>query len=59
MNLKTLGVCKKHLDEYITQKHANFWEDEIMKTPKRWRKVVEQNGTYVIEKYLQISKYYL
>jgi len=25
-----------------------FWKDEIFKLPERWRKVIEQNGTYII-----------
>jgi len=48
-NFDSLEACKNHLEQFIAQKDVKFWENEIMKLPQRWQKVVEQNGTYVIE----------
>jgi len=45
-NFDSLKACKNHLEQFISQKDAKFWENGIMKIPQRWRKVVEQNGTY-------------
>ena len=42
-----LEDCKRHLDQFFTQKDKKFWEDGIMKLPEKWQKVVEQNGEYV------------
>jgi len=43
----TLEDCKKHLEEFFAYKIRKFWENGIL--PKRWRKVVEKNGEYIIE----------
>ncbi|XP_018366071.1 PREDICTED: histone-lysine N-methyltransferase SETMAR-like [Trachymyrmex cornetzi] len=48
-SFNSLEDCKNHLDQFIAEKDAKFWENGIMKLPERWRKVVEQNGTYVVE----------
>ena len=29
-------------------KKIKFWEDEIMKLPEKWQKIVEQNSEYVV-----------
>ena len=42
-----LKDCKRHLEQFSDQKDK-FWEDEIMKLPKKWKKLVEQNGEYVV-----------
>ena len=36
--------CKRHLEQFFVQKDKKFWEDEIMKFPGKWQKVVEQNS---------------
>lgn len=33
----------------IINKSLKFWEDEIMKLPVKWEKVVEQNGKYTVQ----------
>jgi len=48
-NFDFLEDCKNHLEQIIAQKDAKFWENGIIKLSQRWRKVVEQNGTYVID----------
>jgi len=48
-NFDSLEACKNHLEQFIVQKDAKFWKNRIMKLSQRWQKVVEQNGTYVIE----------
>ena len=30
-------------------KKIKFWEDEIMKLPEKWQKIVEQNCEYVVQ----------
>ena len=47
-NFNSLEDCKRHLDQFFTQKDKKFWEDGIMKLPEKWQKVVEQNGEYVV-----------
>ena len=46
-SFSSLEDCKRHLDQFFTQKDKKFWEDGIMKLPEKWQKVVEQNGEYV------------
>ena len=36
----SLEDCKRHLKQFFAQKDKNFWEDRIMKLPKKWQKVV-------------------
>jgi len=43
----TLWV-KNHLEKFFAEKPKRFWKDRIFKLPERWKKVVEQNGTYII-----------
>ena len=40
----SLEDCKMYPEQYFAQKDKKFWEDEIMKLPERWQKVLEQNG---------------
>ena len=42
-------AVKRHLKQFFTQKYKMFWEDEIMKLPGKWQKVVEQNDEYVVQ----------
>lgn len=50
-NFDSLKACKNHLEQFIAQKDATFWENGIthMKLPEKWQKVVEQNGIYIVE----------
>jgi len=46
---KASTVCQgNHLEKFFAEKPERFWKDEIFKLPERWRKIVEQNGTYII-----------
>ena len=44
----SLEDCKKHLEEFFVQKDKKFRENEIIKLPEKWQKVVEENGDYVV-----------
>ena len=44
----SLEYCKRHLEQFFAQK-GKFWEDKIMKLPKRSQKTVEQNGEYIVQ----------
>ncbi|KOX68982.1 Histone-lysine N-methyltransferase SETMAR [Melipona quadrifasciata] len=46
-SLKSIGEIKTHLDEYFTSKLKQFWKEGIMRLPERWKKVIEQNGSYI------------
>ena len=46
--LHSLEDCKKHLEEFFVQKDKKFRENEIIKLPEKWQKVVEENGDYVV-----------
>ena len=41
--------CKNHLIQFFAQKSQKFYSDEIMILPEKWQKVVNQNGTYIID----------
>ena len=45
----SLVDIKNHIDKFFVEKPQKFWEDGIFKLPERWRKVVEQKGTYIIK----------
>ena len=47
--VNSLKDCKMHLEQFFAQKDKKFWEDEIMKLPGKWQKVVEQNGEYIVQ----------
>ena len=42
-------AVKRHLKQFFTQKYKMFRENEIMKLPGKWQKVVEQNDEYVVQ----------
>lgn len=46
-NFISLDDIKSHLDNFFDGKSKKFWKDGIFNLPDRWKKVVEQNGTYV------------
>ena len=47
-NFNSLEDCKRYLEQFFAQKDKKFWEDEIMKLPEKWQKVVEQNSEYAV-----------
>ncbi|OAD59371.1 Histone-lysine N-methyltransferase SETMAR, partial [Eufriesea mexicana] len=47
-NFYSLVKIKNHIEKFFAEKPERFWKDGIIKLPERWRKVVEQNGTYII-----------
>ena len=47
-NFNSLEDCRRHLEQFFAQK-IKFWEDEIMKLPEKWQKIVEQNCEYVVQ----------
>ena len=46
---ESLEAIKNHLTQYFDEKDKTFWEKGIMDLPRRWAKVIEQNGQYIIE----------
>jgi len=47
-SFNSLVEVKNYLEKFFAEKPERFWKDGIFKLPERWRKVVEQNGTYII-----------
>jgi len=47
-SFNSLVEVKNHLKKFFAEKPERFWKDGIFKLPERWRKIVEQNGTYII-----------
>ncbi|KOC70126.1 Histone-lysine N-methyltransferase SETMAR [Habropoda laboriosa] len=47
-NFNSMVEIKNHIEKFFAEKSEKFWKDGIFKLPERWRKVVEQNGTYII-----------
>ena len=45
----SLEDCKRHLEQFFSQKDKKFWEDGITKLPEKWQKAVEQNGEYIVQ----------
>ena len=48
-HFNSLEDRKSHLEQFFAQKDKTFWEDEIMKLPEKWQKVVEQNSECVVQ----------
>ena len=46
---KSVSEIKTHLDEYFASKSQQFWKEGIMRLPERWKKVIEQNGSYITQ----------
>ena len=42
-------AIKSHFVQFIAEKSQKFYERGIMNLPKRWQKVIEQNGKYIID----------
>ena len=47
-SFNSLVEIKNHLEKFFAEKPERFWKDGIFKLPERWRKIVEQNGIYII-----------
>ena len=45
-NCNSLEDCKR---QFFGQKDKKFGEDEIMKLPEKWQKVVEQKCEYFVQ----------
>ena len=43
---------KSHLVYFFADNNEKFYERGIMKLSKRWQKVIEQNGKYIIDQSL-------
>ena len=43
-NFNSLEDCKRHLEQFFVQNDKKVWEDEIMKLPEKWQKVLEQTN---------------
>ena len=39
---------ENHLSDFFQNQDPAFWERGILDLPRRWAKVIEQNGTYLI-----------
>jgi histone-lysine N-methyltransferase SETMAR len=39
----SLEDCQRHLEQFFVQKDKKFWEDEVIKLPEKWQKIVELN----------------
>ena len=48
-NFNSKNDIKMYLDQYFADKPEKFWEEGIMRLPERWRKVIEQKGSYIIQ----------
>ena len=42
-------AVKNELIQFFDSKNQTFYESGIMKLTKRWKKVIEQNGQYIID----------
>ncbi|EZA55222.1 Histone-lysine N-methyltransferase SETMAR [Ooceraea biroi] len=40
---------KQHLEQFFPEKDKKFFERGIMQLPKRWQKIVDQIGEYIVE----------
>ena len=45
----SLEDYKRHPEQFFAQKDKKFWEDIIMKLSEKWKKVVKQNGEYIVQ----------
>ena len=48
-NFNSLEDYQRHLELFFAKKKKKFWEDEIMKLPEKWQKVMEQNDEYLAQ----------
>ena len=45
----SLELLKNYLDSFFTEKPQDFYERGIMKLPKRWKSIVQNNRAYITE----------
>lgn len=48
-SFSSLDVLKNHLEDFFAEKSQDFYKRGIMKLVDRWQKVIEQNGTYIVD----------
>jgi len=48
-NFASLELLKNYLDSFFAEKPQDFYERGILKLPKRWKSIVQNNGAYVTE----------
>lgn len=49
LKLTSKEDCEKHLSQFFAKKSQKFYTDGIMRLPEKWQKVIDQNGTYLLE----------
>ena len=49
VKLSLKEACENHLVQFSVQKSQKFYSDGIMILPEKWQKVIDQNGTYIID----------
>ena len=49
VKLASKEACEDHLDQFFAKKSQKFYSDGIMILPEKWQKVIDQNGTYIID----------
>ena len=52
LNAKTFNddeAVISHLVQFFADKDQKFYERGIMRLPERWKKVIQQNGKYIID----------
>ena len=49
LNFASLELLKNYLDSFFAEKPQDFYERGILKLPKRWKSIVQNNGAYVTE----------
>jgi len=46
--LNTVKLISKEISQFFARTSQKFYSDEIVILPQKWQKVVEQNGTYLV-----------
>ena len=49
VKLASKEVCENHLVQFFAQKSQKFSSVGIMILPDKWQKIIDQNGTYIID----------
>ena len=49
VSLALKEACDYHLFQFFAQKSQKLYSDRIMILPEKWQKVIDQNGTYIID----------
>ena len=49
VKLASKEACENHLVQFFAQKSQKFYSNGIMILPEKWQKVIDQNGTYIID----------